>query len=101
MNGSKNGNLASCKSRPRFEPATSDYSRDFRLRVSVACPCYGYVADRIGENVVVTKPWEWFGSVTVAVVLQARFTAKGDGGEAHNAYSLQPCTVEKLAEYLK
>jgi hypothetical protein len=51
--------------------------------------------------VVVTKPWEWFGSVTVAVVLQARFTAKGDGGEAHNAYSLQPCTVEKLAEYLK
>jgi len=37
----------------------------------------------------------------VAVVLQALFTAKGDGGEAHNAYSLQPCTVEKLAEYLK
>jgi hypothetical protein len=101
MNGSKNGNLASCKSRPRFEPATSDYSRDFRLRVSVACPCYGYVADRIGENVVVM---ETMGMVRIrhrAVVLQARFTAKGDGGEAHNAYSLQPCTVEKLAEYLK
>jgi hypothetical protein len=66
--------------------------------------------------------WEWFGSVPVAVIPQTRFTAKGDcqrraddlnafeltmhqmrgtGGEAHNAYSCQPCTVEKLAGYPK